>query len=131
MASLARRAPTVIPAALLLVVAGWQAVRVETHHQSPWVGGGFSMFAYVDGDQYRPLVAVDADQPDVRLHIPSHLRREADRLKSAPTDDRARRFAALLADELSRRVRVEVWRPVLHESGLSVTAELLATGTSP
>jgi hypothetical protein len=131
MPSLARRAPTVIPAAVLLLVAGWQAIRVETHDQSPWVGGGFSMFAYVDGDQYRPIVAVDADDPGTRLPIPSHLRREAERLKSAPTDDRAARFAALLSEGGSRRVRVEVWRPVFDAEGLSVRGEMLAAGISP
>ena len=65
MAALARRAPTIIPAVLLLLVAGWQAIRIETHDQSPWAGGGFSMFAFVDGDQYRRIIAVDADEPTI------------------------------------------------------------------
>ncbi len=125
-----QRAAVVVPTALLVVVAGWQAVRVETHDQSPWIGAGFAMFAYVDGDQYRPLVAVDADDPTVRISIPGHLRRESERLKSAPTDDRAARFATRLAEESGRAVRVEVWRPLFDGSSLEITAELIASGSS-
>lgn len=130
MRPLAQRASAIVPAVLLVVIAGWQAIRVETHNQSPWVGGGFSMFAYVDGDQYRPLVAVAADDPGTAIPIPSRLHREAERLKSAPTDDRAGEFAATLAVRAGRAVRVEVWRPVFDPSTSTLSAELLAEGTS-
>lgn len=120
---------TVIPASLLIVVAGWQAIRVQTHDQSPWIGAGFSMFAYVDASAYRPLVAVAADDPAVHIAVPEELRREADRLLAAPTDDRASRFATALAAGEGRAVRVEVWRPLFDGESLVVGAELIAVGT--
>lgn len=105
-------------------------VRIQTHDQSPWLGGGFSMFAYVDGEQYRPLVAFAADEPNVRLRIPHELGREAERLKAAPTEDRAARFARALAGDSGRTVVVEVWRPVFDAPSLTLSAELIARGSS-
>ena len=125
-----QRALFVLPAVLLIFVAGWQAIRVETHDQSPWIGAGFAMFVYVDGAQYRPLVAVAADDPSVGIAVPPDLRREADRLKAAPTTDRAARFATALSAASGRPVRVEIWRPVWDAESLTLSAELIVTGRS-
>lgn len=86
------------------------------------------MFSYVDSESYRPLVAVAADDPEVAISIPARLRREAERLVAAPTDDRAERFAVSLSVEAKRPVRVEVWRPVFEPESLVVDAELVAAG---
>ena len=124
-----QRMLAVVPAVLLITVAGWQAIRVETHDQSPWIGAGFSMFAYVDGAQYRPLVAVVADDDTgAAIPIPGDLRREADRLKAAPTDGRAEDFAVRLASSSGKSVRIEVWRPLFDAESLTVTAEVIAVG---
>ena len=124
-----QRLLTVLPATLLVMVASWQAVRVQTHDQSPWIGAGYSMFSYVDASAYRPLVAVAVDDPSLVVGIPPDLRREADRLLAAPTDDRASRFASALASEVGRRVRVEIWRPLFDAETLTVSAELIASGS--
>jgi hypothetical protein len=129
MHSRAQRALTVLPAALLVAVAGWQAIRVQTHDQSPWIGAGFSMFSYVDASAYRPLVTVAAEDASIEIAIPDHLRKEAERLLSAPTDDRAARFARALASEAGRAVRVEIWRPVFDGETLVVDAVIIASGT--
>ena len=93
------RALAILPAALLVAIAGWQVVRIQTHDQSAWLGAGFSMFVYVDGAQYRPLVAISQDEAAVRIPIPRDLLDEAERLKAAPTHQRAARFAASLAGD--------------------------------
>ena len=125
-----QRVLTVLPATLLVLVAGWQAIRVQTHDQSPWVGGGFAMFSYVDASVYRPLVAVTIADPSVAVLVPEHMSKEAERLLSAPTDDRARRFAESLATEAGETVRVEIWRPIFDADALVVDAELIASGSA-
>ncbi len=125
------RALAILPAALLVAIAGWQVVRIQTHDQSAWLGAGFSMFVYVDGAQYRPLVAISQDEAAVRIPIPRDLLDEAERLKAAPTHQRAARFAASLAEGAGRPVRVEVWRPLFDAETLTLTAQLIAFGSSP
>lgn len=87
------------------------------------------MFSYVDGAPYRPLVVLAVDDPQLAIPIPGHLRREAERLKAAPTDHRAARFAAALAADAGRSVRVEIWRPIFDAESLTLTAELIAAGS--
>lgn len=128
MRSAAVRVLSIFPAVLLVAVAAWQAVRIETHNQSPWTGAGFSMFSYVDSPGHRALVVTDAD--GAPLPIPPNLHREAERIRTAPTDDRVTRFAADVARREGREVTVEVWRPVFDADRLAVTAELLARGAA-
>ncbi|NIV57868.1 MAG: hypothetical protein GWN07_29145, partial [Actinobacteria bacterium] len=112
-----------VPATLLILVAGWQAVRVETHDQSPWAGGGFAMFSYVDAAAYRPLIAYPTDDPSDRVVVPADMARERDRLLAAPTNDRAAGFAATLSARVGVAVTVEVWRPLFVPDGLVVEAD--------
>ena len=128
MHSQAQRVLRALPAVLLVVVAGWQAVRVETHDQSPWIGAGFSMFSYVDASAYRPLVVTAADDPTVTITVGDRWKRDVDRLLAAPSDERAARLAEALSSEVSRAVRVEVWRPLFDGDSLVVAAELIASG---
>jgi hypothetical protein len=54
--STAARLPRVaigLPTALLLLVACAQMILTRTDHLSPWKGGGFGMFASVDGLPFR------------------------------------------------------------------------------
>ena len=87
------------------------------------------MFSYVDGAPYRPLVVLAVNDPQVAVSIPGYLRDEAERLKAAPTNDRAARFAAALAADAGRSVRVEIWRPLFDAESLTLTAELIAAGS--
>ena len=68
--------------------------------------------------------------PSVSVRVPERMSKEAERLLSAPTDDRARRFAEALATEAGEAVRVEVWRPTFDADELVVDAELIASGTA-
>ena len=122
------RTLSLLPIGLLLVVAGWQAIRIETHNQSPWIGGGFSMFSFVDNAIDRAVVATETDDPTVTVPVPADLTREAERLAAAPTDARAAQFARELAQRSGVAVTVEIWRPVWNADDLVVTAELLASG---
>ena len=122
------RALSLFPVVLLLIVAGWQAIRIETHNQSPWIGGGFSMFSFVDNAIDRAIMVTETDDPTVSISVPADLAREAERMAAAPTDARATRFARELATRRGVAVTVEVWRPVWDADDLVVTAELLASG---
>ena len=88
------------------------------------------MFSYVDASAYRPLVVTAAEDPAVTIAVGDHWKRDVDRLLAAPTDQRAARFAAALAAEASRSVRVEVWRPRFDGESLVVDAELIASATA-
>ena len=120
----------ILPVVLLVGVAAWQAVRVETHNQSPWIGGGFAMFSYTDNSVHRPLVMSLPDGARVLFHVPPELDRRANRLRAAPTDDRVRQFAADLSAWMGMRVEVEVWRPVFDADRLELTAQLLARSSA-
>ena len=100
------RALSLFPVVLLVVVAGWQAVRIETHNQSAWIGAGFSMFSFVDNAVHRPLVVTTTGDPAVPLDIPPDLEREAERLTAAPTVDRVTRFAEEMAQRQGEPVTV-------------------------
>ena len=115
------------PAILLWAVASTQMVLARTTALSPWKGGGFGMFASVDGSPFRwaRLYVFAADRSE-EIHVPPSLEDQAHRVVTWPHQQAMERLArAVIARErrLQRpveSVRVEIWRadvsPVLDVS---------------
>jgi len=103
--------------ALLVLVASLQIVLATLADLSPWLGGGFGMFATIDSRSERHLVLyVDSPGLTRQIRVPEDFEDWATRVRVLPTRSRLRAFAkALLARERARipgvtRVRLELWR---------------------
>ena len=112
-----RRIATLLPAILLLVVAGTQMVLARTAGLSPWKGGGFGMFASVDGAPFRWIrIFVAGSNRSEEIALPSALDDEAYRVVTWPHRRAFDHFAGAVADQEHRKghhvdaVRVEVWK---------------------
>jgi hypothetical protein len=105
------------PTVLLLAVASTQMVLARTAHLSPWKGGGFGMFASVDGLPFRWVrLYVFAAERSEEIALPASLDDQARRVVTWPHRRSMERLArAVIARERRRQqpvetVRVEVWR---------------------
>jgi hypothetical protein len=126
----------------LLIVAATQMALAQTMHLSPWKGGGFGMFASLDGLPFRAVrIEVSAPNRSEQLAVPPSLTRLADAAATLPSRGSLKRLADGVAvrerrhGRLVERVRVEVWRadytPSLESvwtivAGLSVTGNVLS-----
>jgi hypothetical protein len=118
-----RRVAIALPAVLLLGVASAQMVLAARTSLSPWKGGGFGMFASVDGSPFRWVrVYVFAPDRSEELAVPLSLEGQAHRVVTWPhqraMDGLAR---AVIAREQRyhrpvQRVRIEVWRADVSRS---------------
>ena len=119
-----------IPATLLVAVAASQLILAHTAELSPWVGGGFGMFASTDGRGARHLHVVELRTGIEReLYPTEELADLVRRARSLPTDGNLRALALALA-EPSRRdesvsVRVEVWRTRFDPRTLTPSTHLV------
>ena len=78
-----------VPTALLLAVATTQVWLSTTARLSPWKGGGFGMFASVDGLAFRTVrITVSAPERSEELHVPASLDDLAARTATFPHDAR-------------------------------------------
>jgi hypothetical protein len=105
-----------LPSVLLVIVAAAQMTLARTALLSPWKGGGFGMFATIDGLPFRQVrLFVDARERSEQLVIPESLEIEAAKAATFPRDHALERLGrAVIARERSRgraadRARVEVW----------------------
>ena len=112
-----RRTLTALPAMLLLAVAAGQMTLATTAGLSPWKGGGFGMFASVDGLPFRWLrVYLTAPERSEELAMPLSLEADARRVLTWPHDQALDRLArAVVARERRHgrpvdEVRIQVWR---------------------
>src|SRR5262245_45528990 len=112
-----RRLAVAGPTALLLAVASAQMVLARTSNLSPWKGGGFGMFASVDGLPFRWVrLYVFAPERSEELALPASLEDQAHRVVTWPHGQAMEGLArAVIAREERRQqpvqtVRVEVWR---------------------
>jgi len=112
-----RRAAILFPTIMLLAVASAQMVLARATLLSPWKGGGFGMFASVDGLPFRWVrLYVSAVDRSEELAVPASLGDRAERVVTWPHDRAMRELAdAVIARERRHRrpvasVRVEVWR---------------------
>jgi hypothetical protein len=123
---------TLLPAAVLLVVASMQVVLTHTSGLSPWKGGGFGMFSTSDDAGHRQLrIFVSAPGRSEELAIPPSLEDDAGRAAVLPSDARLSRLAQRVADRERRHqrpvdtVRIETWRTVYAKGTLLATRQLL------
>ena len=125
---------TWLPAALLLSIALVQIVLVRTAALTPWKGGGFGMFAAVDGGAVRSMrIQVDGPDRSERLDVPLSLELDAARAEALPI----RPFLARLAERVAARevrqgrpvtrVTVEAWSAALSADGSQAEAHRLAS----
>jgi hypothetical protein len=122
-----------VPVAILLVVAAAQVLLVHTVDLSPWKGGGFGMFAAVDGGAVRSVrIRVDAPGRSEMVHVPASLEVDADRAAALPVTwllDRLGRAVATREQRRSQpvdRVTIEVWTAALSADGSQADARRLA-----
>ena len=112
-----RRLAIALPASLLLTVALSQMTLARTAYLSPWKGGGFGMFASVDGLPFRWVrLYVSAPARSEELAIPASLEDQAHRVVTWPHRRALEGLArAVIARERRNQrpvaaVRVEIWR---------------------
>jgi hypothetical protein len=131
------RVAVALPSALLLAVAATQMTLAWTSHLSPWKGGGFGMFASVDGTPFRAVrIFVTAPNRSEELLVPPSLEEDAARAATFPH----RRALAGLARRVAARerrhgrdvktVRIEVWRTD-YSASLDSTRVLVSTLSVP
>jgi hypothetical protein len=84
---------------------------------SPWKGGGFGMFASLDGESFRTLrVFVEAPDRSEEILLPASLRKLGTKVQVFPSDGMIARLVREVAarqreaDQPVSCVRVEVWR---------------------
>ena len=112
-----RRLAIALPAALLLTIALTQMTLARTADLSPWKGGGFGMFASVDGLPFRWVrLYVSAPARSEELALPPSLEDQAHRVVTWPHRRAIEGLArAVIAREQRNQrpvetVRVEIWR---------------------
>jgi hypothetical protein len=105
------------PAALLCLIAAAQMILAHTADLSPWKGGGFGMFASVDGVPFRWVrLHVHSAERSEELVVPASLEDAARRVAAWPHRRALERLArAVIAREQRHArpvewVRIEVWR---------------------
>jgi hypothetical protein len=112
-----RRVAIALPTVLLLAVASAQMTLAGTDRLSPWKGGGFGMFASVDGLPFRWVrLYVSAPERSEELAVPASLEDQAQRVVTWPHARAMQDLAHAVAARERRHhrpvetVRVEVWR---------------------
>jgi hypothetical protein len=131
------------PSVLLVIVAANQMVLARTMQLSPWKGGGFGMFASVDGLPFRHVrLYVSAPDRSEELTVPPSLAGMAASTATFPRRGSLERLGeAVIAREhrhgrAADSVRVEVWRASYSSTleaswmrvvGLTVTAHEAAS----
>jgi hypothetical protein len=123
------------PTALLVAVAAAQMAFARTSGLSPWKGGGFGMFASVDGVPFRWVrLYVTAPDRSEELAVPPSLEERVHRVVTWP---HARALDGLAHAVIARErrlnrpvdeVRVEVWRADVSPS-LDVSETLVRDAT--
>jgi hypothetical protein len=105
------------PVALLLTVASAQMLLARWSDLSPWKGGGFGMFASVDGSPFRwARIYVFAAERSEEIAVPPSLQDQAHRVATWPHRRALESLARnVIAREQRRQqpvqsVRVEIWR---------------------
>jgi hypothetical protein len=118
-----RRLAVALPTILLLTVASVQMILAGRAHLSPWKGGGFGMFASVDGLPFRWVrVYVSAPERSEELAVPPSLEDQAHRVVTWPRQRAMQDLAqAVIARERRHQrpvetVRVEIWRADVSRS---------------
>jgi hypothetical protein len=121
-----------LPPALLLVLGANQIFLAKTQHLSPWLGGGFGMFASTEDRRHRHLHLIEERPGVVReLRIPESLHDRVRRALAHPTDWRlrevAREVAAASKLRSSAALRLELWQTRYAPRTLAPSSDVLRT----
>lgn len=124
-----------LPAVFLIAVAITQIILAKSADLSPWKGGGFGMFATIDGTAFRHTrILVEASERSEELEIARSQEILAARAQLFPSDSMFIRLAKAVATREQRYgrqvaiVRIEVWRAEFNEH-LEATDRQLRTFT--
>lgn len=117
-----------LPASLLVAVAGAQVMLATTAGLTPWKGGGFGMFATTDdGGRRYVRIFVSAPERSEEITVPPSLSDAARRAAALPGDTQLARLARGVVDRERRRqrpvdvVRIETWRIEYARETLAAT----------
>ena len=117
MSAVTERLWAALPAVLLAIVATTQIILTRVTLLSPWKGGGFGMFATLDGRPFRyARMFVRAPERSEELAVPPSLEELVAAVEILPGEAQLDRLArAVVARERRRgrpadEVRIEVWR---------------------
>src|SRR5262245_13702496 len=112
-----RRLAIGTPVTLLLAIASAQMLLARTSDLSPWKGGGFGMFASVDGLPFRwARIYVFASERSEEIAIPPSLDEQMRRVATWPHPAALEALArSVIAREQRQQrpvesVRIEIWR---------------------
>ena len=133
-----------LPVALLLAGVSHHFWLVSRHQISPWLGGGFGMFASTDMPSARHvhLIARLADGSEHEVALGERYQDALERARGLPSKARLQHAAetAFKAIEATpemdfpappRELRIEVWRTTYAADTLKPADTLLASGTWP
>ena len=130
------RAAAALPGALLVLVAALQIALAHLSPLSPWKGGGFGMFASLDGGSFRSVRAfVEAEGRWEELEPDPALGKILARAELFPSDRLTTRLARDIAREERElglpvdAVRIQVWRVEFAPGSLAPTRRLLRERT--
>jgi hypothetical protein len=123
---------SLLPAALLVMVAGAQVVLARTAALSPWKGGGFGMFSTTDDSGRRHVrVYVSAPGRSEEIRIAPSLEDAARRAATLPADRALARLARRVVERERRHqrpvdtVRIEAWRIEYAPDTLAASSRLI------
>ena len=116
---------------LLVAVACVQIVLAHTAGLSPWLGGGFGMFATIDSRGERHI-AILAESPGLQreLDLPEELEDLAERVRALPSEDRltalAREIAAIEVERIPglEVIQLQLWHTRRVAGSLAYDEEL-------
>jgi len=121
-----------LPAALLVLVAGTQVTLAKRAALTPWKGGGFGMFSTTDdAGRRRVRVFVTAPQRSEEIAIAPSLEDAARRAAALPADYELARLAQRVVSRERRyarpveSVRIETWRIDYAPVTLAATSRLI------
>jgi hypothetical protein len=121
-----------IPALLLTIVATVQIVLTHVTMLSPWKGGGFGMFATLDGRPFRyARMFVSAPERSEELAVPPSLEEQVARTEMLPGEAQLERLSRAVVARERRHgrpvqdVRIEVWRVEFAKGSLRPRDRLL------
>ena len=125
-----------IPGALLAFVAALQIALTHITPLSPWKGGGFGMFASLDGGSFRGVrVFVEAAGRSQEIDPDPGMAERVGKAALFPSD----RMTSRLAREIARderyygnpvdAIRIQVWRVEFASRSLAPTYRLLRERT--
>ena len=119
---------------LLVAVGATQIALTRTTLLSSWKGGGFGMFAALDGSQHRWIkVVVSAPDRTEELNVPGSLDELAARIQLYPSERWLNELATKMAGRERRhgrsveQVRIELWRTDYKPGTLEANSRLLVS----